>query len=260
MLSGLLATPDVGVGIHDREGVVARSEVHAHLHDHPDDRARRRRVELQPALARQRRHVRGPRQFRQGQPAAQPTGDRRRERQSDDCRACTRRSSQLDDPATVGRRLHDDERRVRAARPHGGQRVHVPGHGTGRQGLDAPLLRAGAGRRQRAQGRHDRWRRGPGGRADPIPALLAAGHRDRLQRQHELLQPRRRRRLRRWHADQPDRRSTRCRACGSWSSRRGGPPTPSRAPFTLDGDRPRRGDLAEPRRGAVGPDRRAADP
>ena len=54
--SDFLATPGIGVGIHDREGVTIGSAVHPDLHLHPDVGPRRIR-DLQPVAGRQRRHV-----------------------------------------------------------------------------------------------------------------------------------------------------------------------------------------------------------
>ena len=51
--------PNVGVGIHDREGVVLGQALRPDVHDHPDDRPQRRPIAHNAHVARQRRHVRG---------------------------------------------------------------------------------------------------------------------------------------------------------------------------------------------------------
>ena len=184
LLSGFLATPGIGEGIYDREGVVAGSEVRPRHHLHADERALQ--VDrLQAELGRQRRHVpvggcataQAERaELAEGEGTAvdvrPPLGDPER-----------RRSEH------AGCRLPDDEHGRRGRHVHGRERVHRPEEWLDRPEPDGELLLRSSGWGTRVQGRHHRRRSRTGRRSDPLPALPSVRRRHRDQRDDQLLQP-----------------------------------------------------------------------
>ncbi len=184
LLSPFLATPGVGKGIYDREGVTAGDSYTRTYtftrNDGPGGTTtydlswlgQRRDVQLgwfdraAEGLARHVRRDRQPRDF--GRPFGDPAAGR---------------------PDLGGHRVPDAEHGDRRGSVHGCGELLRDEVRVARAGAVQDVLLQRAGGRARLQGGHDRWRASRR-RGYPVPALASVGPRDRLERGVQLLQRR----------------------------------------------------------------------
>ena len=158
VLSGFLATPGIGQGIYDREGVTV-GQSYTRTYTFTRTSGGGGAVDLQPVVGRQRRHV----QSRRLRSRCRRTRRRRSSSRSTRPRAAIALGDpQPGRPATGRDRLPDDERRDRRGPVHGGEQLLGDEDGHDRPQPDAELLLPRPRRHAGLQGRlHRPVRRRP---------------------------------------------------------------------------------------------------